>query len=180
MSDIRLVHGPEVKDVLEEEGKFALFSYGLNKPVFGLTLIIGGALLALAGMMWWNSQLTSPGWIAGFSVLTTLGIGLGALAAYWYVYTETHFLAMSEETVFVGKRDRMWAIGWPLLDRESLGFEDMALSSTGGTLEIDVAGQQIPVRLYNSFVHLEDIQGFMFRILQHLKEEDEAEEDATQ
>ena len=175
MSELRLIHGPDVLDALKEEGEVAVFRYQLNKPVFILALLVGGAILGLAGMMWWNSQLADAGWIAGFAVLVAMGVGIGGLAARWYAYTQSHFLAMSDEKVFVGSGDRMWAIGWPLLDRESLGFEEMTVSSTGGSLDLSVADEEIEVRLYNTFVHLDDIQGFMFRILQHLKDEADGE-----
>jgi len=178
MSDrLRLVHGPDVLETLKAEGEAAVFTYRLNKPVFILTLVIGGAILGLAGMMWWNSGLASTGWVAGFAVLVAMGTAIGGLAARWYVYTQTHFLAISEDRVFVGRGDRMWAIDWSLLDRESLGFEQMSVSSTGGSLDLNVADEDIEVRLYNTFVHLDDIQGFMFRILQHLRD-DEPEADA--
>ncbi|MFB6350430.1 MAG: hypothetical protein ABEN55_19425 [Bradymonadaceae bacterium] len=176
MSDrLRLVHGPDALETLKEEGEMVVFGYKLNKPVFVLTLVIGAAILGLAGMMWWNSGLATTGWIAGFAVLITLGGGIGALAAHWYAYTQSHFLAISEDKVFVGQGDRMWSIDWELLDRDSLGFEQMSVSSTGGSLDLDVADEEIEVRLYNTFVRLEDIQGFMFRILQHLKDEADAE-----
>lgn len=176
MSDrLRLVHGPDVLETIKEEDEVAVFRYRLNKPVFILALVIGAAILGLAGMMWWNSQLASAGWVAGFAVLVAMGGGIGALAARWYYYTRSHFLAMSDQKVFVGRSDRMWAIDWALLDRETLGFEEMSVSSTGGSLELDVADEDIEVRLYNTFVHLDDIQAFMFRILQHLKDEADAD-----
>lgn len=177
MADIRLVHGPEVGEALQEQDEIAVFRYRLNKPVFTLTLIVGGALLASAGWMWWGWELTSISWIAVFSVLGGLGLSIGAVAAYWYFFAETHFLAMSTEKVFVGKRNRMWSIDWSLLDRESLGFENMALSSFAASLDFDVGGQQLPVMLYNAYVRLENMQGFMYRILQHLKQEAELDEE---
>lgn len=177
MADIRLVHGPEVGEALQEQDEIAVFRYRLNKPVFTLTLIVGGALLASAGWMWWGWELASISWIAVFSVLGGLGLSIGAVAAYWYFFAETHFLAMSTEKVFVGKRNRMWSIDWSLLDRESLGFENMALSSFAASLDFDVGGQQLPVLLYNAYVRLENMQGFMYRILQHLKQEAELDEE---
>ncbi len=171
MSELRLVQGNDVVERLRAEGEVTVYTYRLNRPVFVLTLLVGAALLGLAGTMWWNSGLADAGWIAGFGALVTVGGGLGILAAYWYSYTQTHFLGLSDRTVFVGGRDRMWCIDWSLLDRETLGFEEMSVSSTGGALELGVGGEQIRVRLYNTFVHLEDLQGFMFRILRHLKDD---------
>ncbi len=172
MSELRLVQGSDVPETLRDEGEVAVYTYRVNTPIFILTAVVSGAILTLAGVMWWNSQLAGAGWIAGFSVLVSMGVGLGILALYWYSYTQTHFVAFSDEKVFVGGRDKMWCIGWSLLDRESLGFEEMSVGSTGGSLDLQVGGEEIPLRLYNTFVHLEDIQGFMFRILKHLKGED--------
>ena len=178
--DIRLVHGPEIEDVLAEEGGVAVFRYNLNIPVFVLTLLVGGSLLAMAGMMWWNGQLQSVGWFALFGVFNAAGLAIGSLAAYWFYFAETQFLALSKQKVFVGRRNRMWSIDWELLDREALGFDEMSHSSIGGRLDLEVAGQEIPVHIYNTFVRLDDIQGLMFRVLQHLKGEspiDDAELD---
>jgi len=174
--DIRLVHGPEIEDVLAEEGGVAVFRYNLNIPVLMLTLLVGGSLLAMAGMMWWNGQLQSVGWFVLFGVFNAVGLASGVLAAYWFYFSETQFLALSKQKVFVGRRNRMWSIDWQLLDREALGFEEMSVNSIGGSLEIEVAGQEIPVHIYNTFVQLDDIQGFIFRVLQHLKGESPIEE----
>ena len=172
MSELRLVQGSDVPETLKDEGEVAVYTYRVNTPIFILTAVVSGAILTLAGVMWWNSQLAGAGWLGGFSVLVSMGVGLGLLALYWYSYTQTHFVAFSDDKVFVGGRDKMWCIDWSLLDRESLGFEEMSVGSTGGSLDLQVGGEEIPLRLYNTFVHLEDIQGFMFRILKHLKGED--------
>lgn len=176
---IRLLHGRSgVREALRDTSELALFRYRLNKPAFLITLVVGGLLLALGGMIWWNGDLSGAGGIVGFGVLMAAGLGLGALAAWWYGYTQTHFLAATPDRLFVGKRDRMWSISWELLDREALGFEDMAVSSVSSHLDVEVAGQEIILRLFNPFVSLEDLEGFMFHVLQKLKEQEEETADA--
>jgi len=166
-----------VREALRDTSELVLFRYRLNKPTFVITLIVGGLLLALGGMSWWNDQLAGPGAIAGFVVLVGGGLALGALGAWWYGFTQTHFLATTPDRLFVGKRDRMWAVDWELLDRKTLGFEDMKPSSVQGRLDMQVAEQEIPVRLFNPFVSLEELEGFMIQVLQHLKEQDEQQDD---
>jgi len=177
MADIQLLHGPDVREMLEEEGEVAVFRYQLNTPVFWAALSIGAVLLAVGGFVWWSWGLSGLSWRLAAIMPAGSGMAVGAVAGYWYYFAETHFIAFSDERVFVGERDRMWSIDWSLLDRETLGFEEMALSSVGGTLEFEVAGQEIPVRLYSAFVRLENIQGFMYKILQHLKQRADLDED---
>lgn len=177
MGDIRLLHGPDVRETLKDEGEIAVFRYSLNTPIFTVALLIGAVLLAIGGYVWWNYGFAAWRWSAAIAVPSAGGLAIGAVAAYWYYFSETHFVAFSDDHVYVGERDRMWSIDWSLLDRETLGFEEMSLSSVGGSLELDVAGQQIPVRLYSAFVQLENLQGFMYKILQHLKEQSEFDEE---
>lgn len=177
MGDIRLLHGPEVRETLKDEGEIAVFRYRLNMPVFTVALVIGAALLAIGGFVWWTYGFADTRWTFAIAVPAAAGLTIGAVAAYWYYFSETNFLAFSDDHVYVGQRDRMWSVDWSLLDREALGFEEMSVGSLGGELEFDVAGQQIPVRLYSAFVQLENIQGFMYKILQHLKEQADLDED---
>lgn len=177
MSEIRLLHGPDVRETLKDEGEIAVFRYRLNTPVFTVALLVGAALLAIGGFVWWNYGFSAARWTLAIAIPSGAGIAIGAVAAYWYYFSETNFVAFSDDHVYVGERDRMWSVDWSLLDREALGFEEMSVSSLGGSLELDVAGQQIPVRLYSAFVQLENIQGFMYKILQHLKEQADLDEE---
>lgn len=178
MSDIRLVQGPEMREALRKRADLDVYRYQLNTPAFVITLIVGVALLLLGGVLWWQSQLATASWVATFVLITIGGLGAWAWAGYWYVFVETHFLAVSPERFFIGRRDRMWSIDWELLDAETLGFEEMTARSTKGELDMEVAGQAIYVHLFNAFVHLEDLQGLIFQLLQSLKDrETEPEEE---
>lgn len=176
MSEIQLLHGrTDVREALRDTDELALFRYNLNIPTFLITLIVGSALTGLGGVIWWKGQLGTGGYTVTFGVLVGLGLALGGLAAYWYSYTQTHFLAATPEHLFVGTRDRMWAISWELLDREALGLEEMNVSSVGGQLELNVAEHQIPVRLFNPFVMLDHLEAFMGRLLEQAKSQDDTD-----
>ena len=176
MSEIRLLHGrTDVREALRDTDELALFRYSLNLPTFVITLIVGSALMALGGAIWWNGQLAAGGYGITFGVLVGMGVALSGVAAYWYSYTQTHFLAATPEHLFVGTRDRMWSISWQLLDREALGLEEMNVSSVGGKLELDVAEHQIEIRLFNPFVMLDHLEPFMGRLLQQAQDPEAAD-----
>lgn len=170
VAKLRLLHGADdVREALKSGEELDVFRYQLNKPSFMLALVVGGVLLGLGGMLWWDTGLASASSIAVFVAICAVGLGLGVWVAYWYAYTQTHFVAVSDNELFIGERERMWAVDHDLLDRESLGFEDMNISKIGGSMDMDVGGQELRVRLFNAFIHLDDIQGFILRLLQHLK-----------
>ncbi len=176
MSEIRLIQGPEMREELRERAELDVYRYDLNMPSFVISLIVGVAILGLDIMLWWQSGLADISWIVTFVVLAILGLSALGLAGYWYVFVQTNFLALSPETFLIGQRDRMWSIDWELLDAEALGFDDMTAQSTKSELDMQVAGQDIHVHLFNAFVHLEELPELIFQLLQHLKEHEDNHE----
>lgn len=176
---IRLVDGAEVREELLSGDDVTIYDYELNKPVAGLALVVGTALAGLAGAVWWTSGLPDASWIFVFALLALGALGFWGLVGYWYRYAAGRFVAVSPQRLFVGEGDQMWSIDWSLVDRQAVGFDEMSVTSLGGKLDLDVAGQHVELRLYNTFVRLEDIQGPMLRLLESVRDESETNGEST-
>lgn len=172
MSKLELMSGPGVEETLKS-GDIKVFRYVVNNA--GLYLIIGIGLVfyGLAGLTYWETQLSQPVWNVAFFCLLIVGTGFNALAAYWHQFATQNVVAVSEEKLYVGGPKKMWGIAWDLLDPEAAGFEDMELSRLRGSLDMNVGGQKIKLHLFNAIAYLDDIQGLMFRMLNQLKEQQE-------
>jgi len=175
---IRLLHGPDVERVLEDAEDLAVHAYRLNGPVYGLVGALVAALAAGVGLMAWGygqflgsilGSMLFWGLIAGGAVVIVV-------AAYWWNYARNYFVAVSDDALFVGNQHRLWRIEWSLLDRRSIGLEEMDLSVVGTQLDVEAAGQQIPIRVFNPFVRIDEMEGLMGRILEQIKATSERED----
>jgi hypothetical protein len=164
--------GPNVEKTLQN-GDVTVFRYTVNNA--GLYLIIGIGLIfyALAGLTYWETQLSQPVWNVAFFSLLIVGTGFNALAAYWHQFASQNVVAVSDEKLYVGGPKKLWGIDWDLLDRKAAGFDEMELSRLRGSLDMKVGGQRIKLHLFNAVAYLDDIEGLMFRLLSHLKEQQE-------
>lgn len=168
MSKIQLLSGSAATDALNDEPLEARFGYVLNGFAAGTALGLGLACLMAAAGIWYATRFAHTGWTAGFAVAIVLGLTLLSTASYWQSFVREGLIAVSANYLFVGRKDRLWRVDWSLLDRRSMGFEDMALSPLQGFLRMRVAGQQIRVHLFNAFAYLEDVEGLMRHVLEHL------------
>ncbi|MFW5967357.1 MAG: hypothetical protein ACOCV2_07560 [Persicimonas sp.] len=172
MANIQLFEGKRDVATALDGVEAQIFGYRLNRLGFGSVVGIGLLMAAGAALAAWQTGLDEPLWTA-----VVVGLGAGALflfarAAYWYAFAKSHFVAITDERLFVGRLDKAWAISWSILDAESLGFDDMDASALRGALDMQIAGEQIEVYLYNAFIFLNDIQAFMLSLLKELKGEE--------
>ena len=175
---IRLLHGPDVEEALEEAGELQVHPYELNTPVYGLMAAVVAALGAGVGLMTFGyGQFLGSGLGSViFWVLIAVGLTLVGVSGYWWNYARNYFVAASEHALFVGNQHRLWRVEWSLLDRRSLGLEEMELSVMGANLDVEAGGQQIPIRMFNPFVRIGDLEGLMGRILEQIKDGEDAED----
>lgn len=174
---LQLLSGPEVESILREEG-VEVYKYTINKP--GLILFVAVALgfYAVAGLIWWETQLSAPIWTVAFVCLLLVGTAFSAIPAYWHQFVNQNVVAASPARLFVGGPRKLWSISWELLDKRSLGFEEMELSRISGALSIRVGGQVIKLHLFNALAYLQDIESLIFRLLNHIADQEEAAEAA--
>lgn len=169
MANVQLLDGDDLHQALDADD-VQVFRYQLNRIGYSLIMGLGGLLLAGAGAVWWQSALSTIWWRVAFTALGTLGLGLAIYAAYWYAFAQTRFVGVSERKLFIGRRGKAWSVDWSMLDAETLGFDQMNATTMNGVLDVHVGGQQLELYLYNAYVFLEDIQGFMFSLLKRLQE----------
>jgi hypothetical protein len=175
MSKLELMSGPGVEETLKSDD-VKVFRYVVNNP--GLYLIIGIGLVfyGLAGLTYWETQLSQTVWSVAFFSLLIVGTGFNALAAYWHQFAGQNVVAVSDDKLYVGGPKKLWGIDWELLDRESAGFDEMELSRLRGALQLQVGGQKIKLHLFNAIAYLDDIEGLMFRLLSQIKAQEEPDE----
>ena len=98
-----------------------------------------------------------------------LGAIFGITITYWYHVGEKMVVATNKEALMVGDMDKMWSFRWELLDAESIGLKDMAVTRASGRLMIKAGGQTVPLLLYSPFAHIDDAQGFMATVLEKVQ-----------
>ncbi|MFU8804531.1 MAG: hypothetical protein ACNA8W_12025 [Bradymonadaceae bacterium] len=175
MAKIQLLHGPEADEVLDAESVEA-FNYQINKAGIGFALGGGLIFLLAAFVTWLLTRLDGALATTGFVILMLIGLGLCSLVSHWMTFVKDSFIATSPQYFFVGRKGRVWRISWSILNKRAMGFHEMELSPLKGFLDLKVAGQNVKVHLFNAFAILDDIQGLMLHILEHLKEHDDDED----
>lgn len=168
MSKLELLSGPQVEEALRGPD-VRVFRYVLNRPGLYFLLAIAFAFYGLAGLAWWETQLSEPHWTVLFVALLGVGVVLSGLAAYWHQFATQNVLGISPETLLIGGPSRLWSISWDLLDKRSMGFGAMELTRLRGSLTLDVGGQSIKLHLFNAIAYLSDIEGFMLGVLTRLQ-----------
>ena len=148
------------------------FDYTFNRPGSIVMLVGSGLLLAGAlGLYLWT-KFEQFGWflLAAFMILGAIGTWFYVYK--WYKFAHESFLALTAEHLYVGDITQAWRAHWTLLDVQTLGFDRLNPSRYSSTLNIQLAGQNISMFLYNPLVHLGDLQGFMIQVLHQLQSED--------
>jgi hypothetical protein len=172
MAKIHLLSGPAVGDALQDAAVRQIFRYRLNPPTVGLLVAIALLFFIGAGLVFFGPGL-GGGYSAAFFVSLFLGVSFFSMAGYWSRFKDDHFIAISDEYLFVGKEEKAWQIHWSLITRETLDFEAMSMSRFRGKLMLDAAGQPVEIPLFTPFVFVEDIEGLMLEVLRRLDEEPE-------
>lgn len=170
MSKIQLLSGPSVDEALEETAVRHLFRYKLNPATLGVLLILGAAGFAAAGYLWFIPGLGGTT-TALFIGALLLGMTFFSMASFWGNFRNNHFVAVSDDYLFVGKDEQAWRIHWSLVDRDTLRLDEMKSSRFRGKVHLETAGQSVEIPLYTPFVFVEDIEGLMFELLQRLEAE---------
>lgn len=148
------------------------FGYNFNRPGSIVMLVFSGILLAGAVGLWLWTSFAQFWWFLAAALMVIGAVGLWAYVYKWHTFTQTAFLALSEEHLYVGDASEAWRMSWSLLDPQTLGFDRLNPSRYSSTLTIDLAGQNIDMFLYNPLAHVNDLQGFMIEVLTQLQGED--------
>lgn len=172
MSKIQLLTGPAVQESLEITGVRQLFRYQLNPATVGLLFVFGIASFGAALFLVFGPGL-GGGYTAGFAIALALGMTFFSMVSFWSNFKTKYFIGVSDEFLYVGKDDKAWRIHWELVNRDSLNFDEMQNSKMQGKIFLEAAGQSVEIPLFTPFVFIEDIEGFMFHILQRLEADTE-------
>lgn len=175
MEKLRLVQGPEAIRFLQERD-LTVYPYVLNKPGLYLVLALAGILYVFSAWVWLGGNATTMAWKVALVASLVVATGLSILVTYYNHVGANRLVAMGEDVLIVGEREKFWAIDWSLLDLEKLGLKDMALSRGSGKLDIRVGGQEIRLLLYSPFALLADPQDFMFKLLSRFQNDSSEEE----
>lgn len=171
MSKIQLLSGSAVDQALEGTAVRHLFRYDLNPATLGVLLVIGGLSFLAAAYLWFGTGL-GGGYTAGFITALIAGSTFFSMASFWSNFSNSRFIAISDDFLFVGENDeKAWQIHWSLVDRDTLNFDEMKSSRFRGKINLEAAGQNIEIPLYTPFAYIEDLEGLMFELLQRLESE---------
>lgn len=82
---------------------------------------------------------------------------------------------LSRDHLYIGDNQEAWRLGWDILTIENMGFESARSNRLTSALKIELAGQRIPMFLYNPLAFIGDLQGLMGDILFKLQEDRDEE-----
>lgn len=168
MSRIQLISGPAVEESFQDADVRRVFHYQLNPATIGVLLLVGLLFFIGAGVLWFGPGL-GGGYTVGFVLAILMGMSFFSMASFWENFRQKHFIAVSDDYLFVGQKEQAWRIHWSLVDRETLNLEDLQMSRFQGKMSLHSGGQDIDIPLFTPFVFLEDIEGLMFELLQRLE-----------
>lgn len=168
MSKIQLLSGPAIDDALEETAVRHLFRYQLNPATLAVLLLLGAAGFITAFYFWFWPGL-GGGYTVAFISSILLGMTFFSMASFWGNFQHKHFVAISDDFLYVGNDQQAWRIHWSMVNRDTLNFDEMQNSRLRGKLYLEAAGQTIDIPLFTPFVFVEDIEGLMFELLQRLE-----------
>lgn len=165
LQKIQILQGPSLETEL---ARSTVYNYSLNTAgLYVLAVFAGICVLGAIGLYIFGGPGT---WVmAGVAILGGLGSAMGVTITYWYHVAEKMVVAINDDALLVGNKEKLWAITWELLDAESIGLKDMAVSRASGRLMIKAGGQTIPLLLYSPFAHIDDAQGFMTTVLERVQ-----------
>ena len=164
-SRLKLLHGDDAKAAFSGT---TIHEYGLNKPVL---VVMGGLAAICAGLtigFFFYIGIGDPLNLAAFIIGCVASVYFAGRAYYWVQFASDNLVALSESQLLVGTLKRVWAIDYEMLDTEKLGLDRMELGKMSASLNIQVAGQLIPLRLYNAFVFLNDLEVFIGSVLERV------------
>ena len=174
---LQLVGEVELAQILQTT-PMVRFEYNFNRPGSIVMMVFSVILLAGAVVLWVLTGLTQFGWFLLAALLVLSACGIWAYVYKWHSFAQTAFLALSTDHLYVGDLTQAWRVGWSLLDVQKLGFDRLNPSRYSSTLNIQLAGQDIELFLYNPLVHLGDLQGFMVEVLTQIQPEQLEHDDA--
>ena len=177
MTVLQRVHGEENVANTLRDANAAAFDYNANPVGLGFAGAISIALLGTAYYFGRSASYDEMTNVIASVVAIGGGLFFGLRALYWYSYAKERFLAVSEEHLFVGKKDELWQVSWSIVDADAMGFSEMQLSKLNGSLTLSVAKETIPIHLFNAFAYLDRLEEFMFHVLNNIAANDEALEE---
>jgi hypothetical protein len=101
------------------------------------------------------------------SLMFGLSLSLLGSVVYWLYYTRMCYLATSKNHLIVGRGNRAEAYLWSGI-ASGISSQDFGLekeSQFKGVLELEFEGEPIRIRLYNRYICLSNINGFMSKML---------------
>lgn len=171
---LQLLHDADLNRALEGV-EVRAFRYTRNTP--GQRVIGGLALVCLAGCVisWFITRWVDPFSMALGVLLGSFGGALFWYVWHWHVFAERHFVAISDEHLYVGwaaHKGRAWRIGWELLDIDALGLRRMRTTRLSASLPIRVVGQEIELHLFGPLAYLPNYQELMGILLERVAEDE--------
>jgi fucose 4-O-acetylase-like acetyltransferase len=164
LAKIQVLQGP---DLQREVARSKVYRYTLNSAALWILAGFAGICVVLGALSYFFAS--SPWSLVGLGVFGGLGAIFGITITYWYHVGEKMVVATNKEALMVGDMDKMWSFRWELLDAESIGLKDMAVTRASGRLMIKAGGQTVPLLLYSPFAHIDDAQGFMATVLEKVQ-----------
>lgn len=158
-----LLHDGDVRRVLLDF-KGRAFHYHLNTAGQQLLLAGAGVLIASCVAILLVTKLAVL-WSILAAIAGVIGVATLAYIWRWRKFSQTSFVALDQDFLYIGDNKRAWRVAWGLLDAQSMGFDKLEIGKGNGKLELNVAGQKIDLQLYHPLTHVEDLQGFMFEVL---------------
>ena len=143
-----------------------VFNTGAAKS---LAFLSGGFAFFAAAIAAWKGVETIF-WLVVCAILGGVALGLAAYGLRWWRFARKNFVVLTDEHLYVGRTGRAWRIGWGVLDREALGFERMQIGTATSSLDVRVAGEEIPIHLSHPLASLENIEAFTLRLLENLRD----------
>lgn len=169
---LQLIEGNDVAPTVEAQDS-RVHRYVVNKPGLNLLLVLSFVFFIAAAILWLGGFATSLGIQIAVGICILLGFTCSVTVSYWNGVGARRFVATSEEHLMIGDAERMWMIDWDLLDTQSLGLTNMELSKAGGRLNVQVAGESIPLLLFSPFAYLNEPHEFMAELLGHVQSDEE-------
>lgn len=167
MPQLQLLHGPAAEKALRRSDA-QIFHYSINKPVLGAIAGLGAICAGLsAGWAIWVG-LSDAINIAVFVIGCIASVYFAGRAYYWYTFAASQNIVISDTHLLLGDKRRVWAIAWDLLDTQKVGLDDIELGKMQATLTINVGREAIPLRLFNAFIYLENLERFIGTVLEHV------------
>ena len=158
--------GDELEDYVKNIST-SLYRYKPNVIGFMVLLVIALISLGVGGYIWFFGAPEKGMDLLPSSLMFGLSLSLLGSVFYWLYYTRMCYLATSEKHLIVGRGSQAKAYLWSGivagLSAQESGLEEK--SQFKGVLKLEYEGEPMTIRLYNRYICLSSINGFISKML---------------